>query len=99
MDGKKLIYADDFISSLRDDPLINGANFKRVVQHINDAPAVDTVVHAKWINIKQLSESRFVGFCSACCAEQMAQSPTALIAFHRHCRWCGAKMDGGNEDV
>ena len=42
-ENKKVIYADDLLSSLRDDETIDGAHFKRVKQHINAAPAVDAV--------------------------------------------------------
>ena len=40
----KLINADDLLSTLRDDKSINGSNLRRVIQHINAAPAVDAVV-------------------------------------------------------
>ena len=42
-ENKKVIYADDLLSTLRDDETIDGAHFKRVKQHINAAPAVDAV--------------------------------------------------------
>jgi hypothetical protein len=96
MDGKrKLIYADDFISSLRDDPLINGANSKRVVQHINDAPAVDAVVHGRWAIQSEYDFEcgiyRIAGYtCQVCGRWNLKKS--------NYCHNCGAKMDGGNED-
>ena len=48
---------------------------------------------AEWINIVAIEGGNCYGFCSACAAEQHAQNPTALKAFHKYCRWCGAKMD------
>lgn len=38
---KKLIYADDLLQAIRDDPSINGANFAKIKRHIEAAPAVD----------------------------------------------------------
>ena len=38
----KLIYAKDLLNAVRDDPSINGACFKKLKQHIEDAP--DAVV-------------------------------------------------------
>ena len=40
---KRLIYADDLLSALRDDLSINGKNFARVRRHIENAPTVDAV--------------------------------------------------------
>jgi transposase len=84
--GKKIIYADDLLSTLRDDKSINGANLRRVIQHINAATAVDTVVHGRWRIID------FAGAveCSVCGEEVYEES--------NYCPNCGAKMDGdGNE--
>ena len=93
MDGKKLIYAEDFISSLRDDPLINGANFKRVVQHINDAPAVDAVVHGRW------EKAHIAGYLKCnCCKDAFIYEEWLESGKWGYCPNCGAKMDGGNED-
>lgn len=71
------------------------------INRIGEQPTVDAVevVHADWINIIQLDETHFIGFCSHCGTEQVVKFPTALKAYHKYCRWCGAKMDGGNEDV
>ena len=38
---KKVIYAEDLLLAVREDPDINGANFARIRQHINEAPAVE----------------------------------------------------------
>ena len=41
MDEKKLVYADDLFTALRDDINISGANLARIKRHIEEAPAVD----------------------------------------------------------
>ena len=38
---KKLIYAEDLFTALRDDINISGANLARIKRHIEAAPAVD----------------------------------------------------------
>lgn len=65
-----------------------------------DVPTVDAVevVHGRWINIVDYGGGKCFGFCSHCAAEQEAQNATALKAFHKYCRWCGAKMDGERKD-
>lgn len=96
---KKAIYAEDLLAAIRDDPNINGAHFARVRGHIEAAPPADTVevVHARWVNVQTLG-SGCVGFCSNCMTPHKANNATALRMDYRYCRWCGAKMDGGNED-
>ena len=46
---KKLIYADDLLTAIRDDHNINGAHFARIRRHIEAAPAVEAVpvVHGR----------------------------------------------------
>ena len=44
---KKVIYAEDLLCSMRDDPSINGTNFARIKRHIEAAPVVQ-----KWISVK-----------------------------------------------
>ncbi len=67
---------------------------------VRDAPTVDAVevVHGQWKNITDFGNGDCYGFCSACATEQHAQNASALKAFHRYCRWCGAKMDGERKD-
>lgn len=84
-------------NALRDDTFILDAWDAKIVRAwLDDQPTVDAVevVHADWINITQLDETHFIGFCSHCGTEQVVKFPTALKAYHKHCRWCGAKMDG-----
>lgn len=63
------------------------------IEEVNKIKPVDTVKHGRWVNIVDYGDGNCYGFCSACAAEQKAQSGSALKAFHRYCRWCGAKMD------
>ena len=39
----KLIYAGDLLNAVRDDPSIDGANFRKLKQHIEEVPTVDAV--------------------------------------------------------
>lgn len=38
---KKIIYADDLMLAIRDDPTIRGTAYAAVMQHIHNAPAVE----------------------------------------------------------
>ena len=51
----KLISAEALLHALRDDADINGTNFARVKQHIENAPAVvtDNNVGSKWIPVTE----------------------------------------------
>ncbi len=71
-----------------------------VLDCIYTAPTVAAVevVHSRWVNIATIVDGLCLGFCENCRTEQKAQNATALKAYHKYCRWCGAKMDGGNED-
>ena len=100
-ENKKVIYADDLLSSLRDDETIDGAHFKRVKQHINAAPAVDTVVHGRWVGSGQWNHKPYrmknkekwqTFLCSEC------GHSNGRRFNDNYCPNCGAKMDGGNED-
>ena len=51
----------------------------------------------RWMNLLDYGDGNCYGFCSVCAAEQNAQNATALKAFHRYCRWCGADMRGAEE--
>ena len=51
----------------------------------------------KWVNIMCYEDGNCYGFCSVCAAEQKAQNPSALRAFHGYCRWCGADMRGAED--
>lgn len=66
-------------------------------KEIRDVQSADVseVRHAKWTHVLCFDDLSCVAFCSACATEQKTQSATALQAFNRYCRWCGAQMDLG----
>lgn len=80
-------------------PCVGGWNAVLMSSTIKDAHTVDAVpvVHGRWLSWKELlpnqfSLLRFVkkkGFCSNCGAFERKD---------RFCPFCGAKMDGGNEE-
>ena len=39
-DEKRAIYAEDLLQAIIDDPYINGANFARIKEHIDECPTV-----------------------------------------------------------
>ena len=92
-ENKKVIYADDLLSSLRDDETIDGAHFKRVKQHINAAP--DAVVHGRWEKSPYFYEYLRCSVCHDCNVYDMWIDGKKW----GYCPNCGAKMDGGNEDA
>lgn len=55
------------------------------------------VKHGEWIGVADFGNGNCIGYCSACGTTQKAENPTALKMFHKYCRWCGAKMDGKEE--
>lgn len=57
---------------------------------VEELPVVDAapVVHARWILIQNGS-----GICSACNRNDHIDSLAA------YCKYCGARMDGGNENA
>jgi hypothetical protein len=60
----KLIKADALLSTLRDDKSINGANLRRVIQHINAAPAVDERFSKLRKKVMQAIEEQLAIDCS-----------------------------------
>lgn len=53
------------------------------------------VVHSRFVRIADFGDGEgCFGYCEKCGTVHHAQSPVALKADHRWCRWCGAKMDG-----
>ena len=82
----KLISADALCSTMKDDSSINGANLRRVIQHINDAPAVDAVVHGQW--------KVYPDFRQIICTNCLREFSLMHISYTRnYCPNCGAKMD------
>ena len=102
----KAIYAEDLLLSVREDPNINGANFARFRQHINEAPAVDAVevVHAEWLDGFSVDHEGKTVYesidCSSCDEYIKVEANDREYWKERFkvCPFCGAKMDGdGNE--
>ena len=56
------------------------------------------VLHARWENIRNFGGGECYGWCSHCKTPVKADNATGLKQNNRFCHWCGAKMDGGNED-
>lgn len=61
-------------------------HYTGVWAHIDNAPTVDAmeVVHGRWINVRD-----GWGICSNC------HRVDEIHKLATHCRFCGAKMDGG----
>lgn len=76
--------------------------YNRTLKVLNEEPAADVaeVKHGKLNNIVDFGNGICIGYCSNCGTEHRAINPSVLKLSYRHCRWCGAKMDGkekGNE--
>lgn len=83
-------------------------NFGGVTRYIiksilKDAPTVIAEVHGQWVHCNGKSN---LWYCSVC-GEKILYNPTRrtyniekrpVYEVNKHCRCCGAKMDGGNED-
>lgn len=78
----KLISAEALIQSVRDDPSIDGANFRKLKQHIEEAP--DAVKHGRWIPHNK-GQNNWVE-CFEC--------NTVGSPFWKCCPVCEARMDG-----
>ena len=93
---KWLVYAEDILNAIRDDPSISGSNFARVRTHINEAPTVDAVevVHGRWAISRESEISKSV-WCTACGEGfYLHKKNTVPIDKMPYCPNCGAKMDG-----
>lgn len=61
-----------------------------------DPVNVREVVHSCFVRVADFGDGEgCFGYCEKCGTVHHAQSPAALKADYRWCRWCGAKMDGG----
>ena len=91
---KRLIDANDLLNAIRDDYNINGTNFARIRQHIEDAPAVDAVevVHGRWIE-KEKYTFGVMYDCSICDNRILDNGHS-----WNYCPNCGCRMDGGDDE-
>lgn len=66
------------------------------IDMIEDAPAADVapVVHGRWAHDRVFGDNFLV--CSKC---QFVSEDKATRRYYHYCPNCGAKMDGGNENV
>ena len=71
-----------------------------VYDTVKNIPAADVaeVRHGKLNNIVDFGNGICIGYCSNCGTEHRAINPSVLKLSYRHCRWCGAKMDGKDGD-
>lgn len=67
------------------------------IDMIEDAPAADVapVVHGRWEPHDRVFGDNFL-VCSKC---QFVSEDKATRRYYHYCPNCGAKMDGGNENV
>lgn len=70
-----------------------------VYKQIDNAPTayVEEVKHGEWIGVADYGNGNCIGYCSVCGTTHKAENASELKCFQRYCRWCGAKMDGGNQ--
>lgn len=80
--AKKLIYAEDLLKAVRDDPGINGLCFKKLKQHIEEAQ--DAVKRGWWIHHNK-GQNNWVE-CSEC--------NTVGSPFWKCCPVCEARVNG-----
>lgn len=87
MEHKKVIYADDLKTAIRDDLTVRGPAFAAVMKHIDNAATVEVapVVHGRWIKDPS-SEFKHRYNCSVCNFRLVGEP-------ERHCPGCGAIMD------
>ena len=94
MPNEKLIYA----SAARRAILKADPSLAYVIDDIKAADAVE-VVHAEWDVIEDDYHFDTIYKCSACKEEFVTIDGTPAENLWNYCPNCGAKMDGGNEDV
>ena len=71
-----------------------------IVHAIDKQPSADVeeVKHGEWIGVADYGNGNCIGYCSVCGTTHKAENASELKCFQRYCRWCGAKMDGGNAE-
>lgn len=69
------------------------------VRDVINAHTIDAapVVHARWVHrCRYIATEIWEWRCSAC--GEIPPGPNQIAYELRYCPWCGAKMDGGNEN-
>ena len=100
---KRLIDADALLKKQYNSSPLKALQFVEMVvdvRDIEDAPTVDAVevVHGRWQIITDDYDCEMM-CCSVCKAEFYDGDNDTVDCLHNYCPNCGAKMDGGNEDV
>ena len=92
-----MIFAEALLLSVRDDPEIDGKNFARFKEHIDNAP--DATKHGRWVyrSTNPDEDGNLEANCSVCGAGE--RHNVSMVGKVHFCWKCGAKMDGGNEDA
>ena len=69
-----------------------------MIKFIEDFPTVDVmkVRHGRWHDVYMSSASSFVGTCSVC---GVSNDIPPVPSLAKYCPNCGARMDGGQDDV
>lgn len=95
---KKVIYAEDLFTALRDDINISGANLARIRRHIEVVTAVDVmpVVRGRWEEIEDFDGERHWK-CTACGNEWYFEVGTPEENECNYCPKCGADMRDNDE--
>ena len=90
---KKLIYAEDLLAAVRDDPNINGLCFKKLKQHIEEVP--DAVKRGRWIEKKVDNFRKWELTCPECGWIGTSNYDAYDEPFDfNYCPICGTRMDG-----
>lgn len=73
---------------------------KSILTDLTEQPTADVeeVKHGEWIGVADYGNGNCIGYCSVCGTTHKAENASELKCFQRYCRWCGAKMDGGNAE-
>lgn len=107
--GYRLIDANDLIERLKFKKKISEVGLHRGLQsamsQCDKAPTVDAVevVHGRWVVLAEFVDGYTCASCSVCgeyTYKKGQKGPFRVeYAKYNYCPNCGAKMDGGNEDV
>lgn len=80
-----------------DNPYFRSQACQQAMDVLDTVPAADVVEvrHGRWHDVYMSSASSFVGTCSVCGISN--DIPPVPLA--KYCPSCGAKMDGGQDNV